>query len=354
MTQESQALPVTQHLAKSRMFSWTRIIAGLCIVLCWALGTFPAVLPPVQRSPEVAAVSLPRSAGRQLHSLQQPQESAPQRGQRPRREPLVQEPPFPQDSRRPRYGRGPAPDGNIDRDEYPQWQIDQSFQHDVFTFVRVQFDSYGRGGSFGGWSNDYPDCDLNFSYRLQELTSLQVDPNGKVLRLTDPALFDYPFLFMSNLQQIALSEPEILALRRYLLNGGFLLADDFWTPTAWRHISGVMREVLPGREPVELDYSHPIFHLIYDLPAIPRIPSIRAWQQGHTFEYWHGDPEGDEDPHFMGYFDDAGRLIAVFCYNNDVGDGFEREGENHEYFEKYSVQVSYPLGINIVMYALTH
>ncbi|MGB0740648.1 MAG: DUF4159 domain-containing protein [Planctomycetaceae bacterium] len=259
--------------------------------------------------------------------------------------------PEPRNRRRPQYG--PVNESQP-QDEWPQWELAEQFEHDVFTFVRIQFDSFGRGGYNGGWRNDYPDCDLNFSYRLQELTSLQVDPKGRVLRLTDPSLFDHPFIFMSNLQQISLSAPETLALQRYLLSGGFLLADDFWTPAAWRHIQSVMEQVLPGRKPVELPYNHPIFHLIYDLPEIPRIPSIRAWQQGYTFEYWHGDPEGDEDPHFMGYFDDAGRLIAIFCYNNDVGDGFEREGENHEYFEKYSVQVSYPLGINIVMYALTH
>ncbi len=93
---------------------------------------------------------------------------------------------------------------------------------------------------------------------------------------------------------------------------------------------------------------------MYDFQELPRIPSIRAWERGHTFEYWHGDSEGDEDPHFQGYVDDDGRLMALFCHNNDVGDGFEREGENREYYATYSVKVSYPLGINIVTYAMTH
>ena len=183
---------------------------------------------------------------------------------------------------------------------------------------------------------------------------MQVDPNGRVLRLTDPELVDYPFIFMSNIQSMYLSEAEVTALREYLLRGDFLMADDFWTPRAWRHVQSEMARVFPDRKPKELTLEHEIFHIVYDLKEIPRIPSIRAWERGDMFEYWHGSPEGDEDPHYYGFFDDNDRLMAIFCQNADVGDGFEREGENREYFETFSVKVSYPFGINIVTYAMTH
>ena len=240
------------------------------------------------------------------------------------------------------------------RSEYPMWDVDASFRHDVFTFVRIQYESAYGGRRGGGWRNDYPDCDWNFSYRLQQLTSMQVDPHGKVMRLTDETLNDYPFIYMSNVQGMHLSSYEVTSLREYLLRGGFLMADDFWTPAAWRHVQREMARVFPNRAPRELTLDHEIFHLVYDLQEIPRVPSIFAWQQGHMFEYWHGDPEGDEDPHFQGYFDDDGRLMALFCHNNDIGDGWEREGENREFFQRFSVKVSYPLGINIVTYAMTH
>ena len=240
------------------------------------------------------------------------------------------------------------------RDEYPVWENDSEFQDDVFTFVRVQYDSggYGRGG--GGWSNDYPDCDWNFSLRLHELTSLKVHPNGRVLRLTDPELFDYPFIYMSNVQRMFLSESEAKSLRRYLLNGGFLMADDFWAAEAWRHVEREMKRVFPNRRAHELSLSHEIFHMVYDLEKIPQVPSIRAWAAGEKVERWHGSFEGDEAPHFQGYFDDSGRLMAVFCHNNDVGDGWEREGEDREFFDQFSMKMSYPLGINIVTYAMSH
>jgi hypothetical protein len=241
-----------------------------------------------------------------------------------------------------------------DRTEYPVWEHEKSFDSDVFTFVRIQYDSTGYANSRRTWANDYPDCDWNFSVRLHELTSMKVDPNGKVLRLTDPELFQYPFTFMSNMANMRLSDAESDALRRYLLKGGFLMADDFWAPRSWRHIKNEMKRVFPNREPRELTADHEIFHIVYELEGTPQVPSIFAWQQGDMFEYWHGDPEGDEDPHFWGYFDDDDRLMALFCHNNDIADGWEREGENPIYFRDFSERVSFPLGINIVTYVMTH
>ena len=240
-----------------------------------------------------------------------------------------------------------------DRSEYPQWELDPQFKKDVFTFARVQFDSYA-GNRFGGWRNDFPDCDWNFSVRLKELTSYEVDPNGVVVRLTDDNLMDYPFLYMSNIQQMRLTSAESDAMRSYLLNGGFIMADDIWGPIAWEHIQSEMKNVFPDREPVELPYDHPLFSMVYHLKVIPQVPSIRAWERGMTYEDWHGDMRGDTAPHFWAYLNDTGHIMALVCLNNDIGDGWEREGQSKEYFMKYSQKVSYPLGINIVTYAMTH
>ncbi|MBT5709146.1 MAG: DUF4159 domain-containing protein [Verrucomicrobia bacterium] len=240
------------------------------------------------------------------------------------------------------------------RSDYATWNHQSGFETDVFTFVRIRYNSGGSSRRGRNWDNDFPDCDWNFSVRLHELTSLKVDPNGKVVRLTDPELFNHPFTYMSNVGNMTLNQEEAKALGKYLLGGGFLMADDFWAPAAMQNVRQEMKRVFPDREPRELKDDHELFGFIYNLEGVPQVPSIFAWQQGHTFEYWHGDPQGDEGPHFWGYFDDRGRLMALFCHNNDIGDGWEREGQNSEYFRLYSERVSYPLGINIVMYALTH
>ncbi|MDG2469099.1 MAG: DUF4159 domain-containing protein [Pirellulaceae bacterium] len=240
------------------------------------------------------------------------------------------------------------------RNEFPTWQIKPGFDQDVFTFVRVQYDSYGPFGWWDRWDNDYPDGDWNFSYRLQQLTSLKVAPKSKVMRLTNPELFDHPFIYFAGVQRITFNRPEQTALRRYLLNGGFMMMDDFWATEGWENVQREMKKVFPGRQPTELTLRHPIFHCVYDLKELPQVVDLKTWTDGFDFEHLHSYSSGDQKPHFWGYFDDNQRLIALLCHNNDLGDGWEREGENRAYFEEYSEKKSYPMGINIVTYAMTH
>ncbi|HEY2252803.1 MAG TPA: DUF4159 domain-containing protein, partial [Planctomycetaceae bacterium] len=106
----------------------------------------------------------------------------------------------------------------------------------------------------------------------------------------------------------------------------------------------------PDREPVELPLEHEIFHIVYDLKMKPQVPSIGIWRNtGLTYERWDA-----QEVHYRGIFDDKGRMMALVCHNTDLGDGWEREGESQEYFKEFSEKWSYPLGINIVTYAMTH
>lgn len=240
------------------------------------------------------------------------------------------------------------------RSDFQTWKIDPEFKDDVFTFVRIEYDSYGSMGWWDRWDNDYPDADWNFSYRLQQLTSITTAPESKIIRLTDPELTNYPFIYMSGVQKMFLQSPEQAALRKYLLNGGFVMMSDFWTPEGWANMLNQMRGVFPDREPRELKLDHQIFHIVFDLKELPQITDIQTWIQGDSFEYNHGSSRGDEAPHFWSYFDDKGRMVALLCHNNDLGDGWEREGESREYFLECSEKHSYPMGINVIVYALTH
>lgn len=237
-----------------------------------------------------------------------------------------------------------------DRRGVPEWENDPVFADDVFTFVRIRYNSWGRGWA---WQTDYPDSDLNFSYRLQQLTSLKVHPDGKILELTDPELFDHPFIYMIEPGRLHFSEDEVAALRRYLANGGFLMVDDFWGEDEWDNFYHEIKRVFPDREPEELPLEHPIFHCVYDLKEKPQIPSINAAISGRargiTWERWDA-----REPHYRAIFDDQGRMMVIICHNTDLGDGWEREGEDEWYFREFSEKKAYPLGINIVFYALTH
>lgn len=255
-----------------------------------------------------------------------------------------------------------------DRRGVPDWRPEQEFANDVFTFVRIQYSSgYGGGPGYGGrggrrggrgfgggnWATDYPDSELNFSYRLHQLTSMEVNPDGLILTLTDPRLFSYPFIYIVEPGRLVFSDEEVTALRRYLVSGGFLMVDDFWGEAEWANFYREIKRVFPDREPVEVPLDHPIFHAVFDLKERPQIPSINAALQGQPYGItW--ERQDAQEVHYKALYDDRGRMMAFICHNTDLGDGWEREGENEWYFHQFSEKSAYPLGINIVFYAMTH
>lgn len=253
----------------------------------------------------------------------------------------------------------PRPFEVYDRRGVPDWEIDPDFPEDVFTFVRIQYNAYSGGR--GKWRTDYPDSDLNISFRLQQLTSLRVNPDPIVLELTDPRLFDYPFIYIIEPggdwgypgTGLNFTPAEVGALRRYLDQGGFLMVDDFWGDAEYVEFLREMRKVFPDRDPVELPIGHPIFHCVYDLADKPQIPSINQALQGRSTGITWERPDARE-VHYQGIFDDNGRMMVIICHNTDLGDGWEREGENEWYFHEFSEKYAYPLGINIIFYAMTH
>ena len=231
----------------------------------------------------------------------------------------------------------------------PKWENPKGFEHDTFTFARVRYDSRWGGG---GWAIDYPDSDLNFSLRLQQRTSIKVNPEPVIVRLSDKNLADYPFLYMIEPGGIELYQDEVEGLRKYCLNGGFMMVDDFWGDREYEVFHREIKRVFPDRPVEELDISHEIFHNVYNLNEKPQIPSIGWAYDGNTWEVRKGPSA--RDVHYRAIKDDEGRIMVLICHNTDLGDGWEREGENREYFEKFSVKKAYPMGINIIMYAMTH
>jgi len=245
--------------------------------------------------------------------------------------------------------------------EFPRWTNAPGFEKDVFTFVRIRYKRYPYGrSSRGNCFTDFPDSDLDLSYRLQQLTSMKVDPDGRVLSLTDPELFEFPWIYMVEPDALRFEEDEVKALRRYLINGGFLMADDFWGERQWENFAAEMKRVFPEREFVELPMDHPIFKCVFDLSGKKKnelqVPNFftgeRSQETGITWEYHDG--EECKEVHIRGLFDEKGRMMAIACHNTDNGDGWEREQEYQYFFSEFSEKRAYPLGINIIFYAMTH
>ena len=137
--------------------------------------------------------------------------------------------------------------------EFPRWTNTAGFEKDVFTFARAIFKvgpnaarGYGQGRRLGWWV-DFPDADLNLSYRLQQMTSMRTDPDGRVLKLNNPDLHNYPFLLMEHPGYMMLRDEEVAGLRKYLLAGGVLAVIDFWNAREWQGFADQMKRVLPER-----------------------------------------------------------------------------------------------------------
>jgi len=243
----------------------------------------------------------------------------------------------------------------------PTWTNELGFEKDVFTFARIRRDSarYGYYRMGGTWWTDFPDSDLNLSFRLQQVTSMRVDPDGRVMRLTDPELFDYPWIYMVEPGSLLLRDEEVPVLRKYLLNGGVLMADDFWGERQWANFEREIKRVLPEREFVELSMDHQIFHCVFDL-RVPKnklqTPNVGQGSRSRWDKITYEVHEGEEcvDMHVRAIYDDKGRILVIAAHNTDNGDGWEREGEDDYFFHEFSEKRAYPLGFNIIFYLMTH
>lgn len=246
--------------------------------------------------------------------------------------------------------------GGDPRAGVPVWEVEDGFEEDIFTFVRIKYSS--RFGGRSSWRTDYPAADLNFSFRLEQLTSMKVHPNGLTIQLDDPSLPDYPFIFIIDPRNLSFSSNEAKILKNFLLNGGFLMVDDFWGQQQWQHFTGELKKVFPERTPRSLPLKHSIFNIVFPLEIKPQVPSEDSAHRSRdsgTFSTWEDEIREPPQPaNYYGIHDDNGRMMILLCHNTDLSDGWEEEGVSQYFFENYSEKLSYPLGINIITYAMTH
>ena len=229
-----------------------------------------------------------------------------------------------------------------------------------FTFCRLQYMSDRREPAGRGWHTDYPAADQNFMIRLSELTSTRVDfgeggdPNHWVVEITDPELFSCPFVMTSDVGTMRLNGEEVEALRDYLVKGGFLWVDDFWGTPAWNQWSSEIGRVLPESEYpiVDLPLDHPLFTTLYNIWKVPQIANIGFWRRsGGTSTSERGYDSADA--HFRAISDEHGRIMVAMTFNTDIQDAWEREGEDPRFFEQFAPE-GYSLGVNVLLYAMSH
>jgi hypothetical protein len=246
----------------------------------------------------------------------------------------------------------------------PRFATAHTFQGG-FNFCRAMFQSDHREKQ--GWSTDYPGADINFSIRLGELTKVNVtmrndaeseggqEPDAVVVRLTDEALFNCPFILMEDAGTVRFNDLEVQRLQDYLLKGGFLLASDYHGSWAQQQFDEQIARVLPpSRYPVvdiTPPYDHPLWHTMFNVTHLPQMASINTWRRtGDVIERWNED---GAPPDARVIADDRGNVMVLMVHNTDLPDPWEREGEDKDYFFKFSPD-AYAVGINILLYAMSH
>jgi hypothetical protein len=270
---------------------------------------------------------------------------------------------------------GPPLDPELD------WPMNPAFKSDVFVFTRLIYDSGfgGRGRSGGsGWSTDTPvtnsdgrDADASIAFRLNQMTSLKVRPGHTYAEITPQNLAKHPFVYMVEPGRLLLRDDEVRALRNYLLTGGFLMVDDFWGDDEWENfyeqvnrIFPELPDYLPAQSPGanldggisirELPIEHPIFHTVFDLKTKPQVPNLNNYLgSGQSYDRARRGNDTAQ-VHYKAVFDRKGRMMMIICHNTDFGDGWEREGENVDYFKRFSEPQAYPMMINILFYIMSH
>jgi hypothetical protein len=228
----------------------------------------------------------------------------------------------------------------------------------LFHYCRVVY-AGAADGDGGSWRTDYPRADINLSVRLSELTKTRVsrtstgDPTPLLVRLRDEALFKCPLVILSAPGAAFIEETDAARLREYLFKGGMLWADDFWGSYQWEHWVAQLRKVLPAGEHaiVDLPLDHPVFRTQFEVHEIPQIPNI-----GFFLRSGGGTSERGADsavPHMRAVLDSRDRIMVLMTHNTDIADAWEREGEDPSYFYTFSPR-GYAVGINVVLYAMTH
>jgi len=209
-----------------------------------------------------------------------------------------------------------------------------------FVFARVQYNTGYSGRGFmggGGWAHDYPVAELHILDLAKRLTRIHVEQESYVIvQLDSEEIFQYPFLYFSEVGEMNLTPKEIENFREYLGRGGIAMIDDFDSPQSLAWFEHQMRKVFPERGFQEMKVEHSIFHNAYDIQTLNVVPPMQ-----------YGDR-----PRFYGYFDERDRLTMIINHNNDIGDFWEWLDEPRYPLEGTVEGVR--LGINYLLFSMTH
>lgn len=194
----------------------------------------------------------------------------------------------------------------------------------VMTIGRLHYD----GG--GDWYAN-PSSLPNLLSAIRTRTNLRVAGEEKVVTLRDDELWNVPYLYMTGHGNVHWTDRDLVTLRRYLQQGGFLHADDNYGMDV--SIRRELARLFPDQPLVEVPLDHPIYHVVYEFPK--GMPKIHAHD---------GKPAQG-----FGIFLD-GRLVVYYSYQSDLGDGWEDPQVHNDPPDKRESALR--MGVNLFAYAV--
>jgi hypothetical protein len=219
-----------------------------------------------------------------------------------------------------------------------------------FVFARLRYGNVRYGNSYwmrrGAWSVDFPKADRQFLQGVRRLTRINARSVEHVVDLVSDDIFNYPFVYVVEAGHWDLPDDQARKLREYIDRGGFLMTDDFHGTMEWGIFMQGIEKAFPGVTVTDLENDDPIFHVLYDLDQRFQVPGIVNWPFSQTHEY-----DGFES-RWRALRDAKGRVVMAICHNMDLGDAWEW-ADHPKYPEKYA-SLAYRVGINNIIYAMTH
>ena len=250
-------------------------------------------------------------------------------------------------SQRQRQGRRPFGGGGDDDDA--SLLPTNTNERAEWTFARYHYGMGAGGGFFRGfqrWAADYPKSDRQFVMGVRRLTRIDSKVTEQVVDGNSDAIFDWPWIFVEDAGAWVISKPEAARLREYLLRGGFIFLDDTHGDYEWANLLNITNAIFPERRIEDLKDNDELFHVLYDLDDRFQIPGTRFIWGGR------GYPADARVPKWRGIRDDQGRIVIAIAHNSDVGDAWEW-ADSPDYPER-ATSLSFRLGINYIIYSMTH
>jgi hypothetical protein len=199
------------------------------------------------------------------------------------------------------------------------------------------------------WAIDYPEAEYHLTNGLSRLTTINVAPDSIHLKLTDPEIFDYPWLFIQQVGHWRLSREEIAAFREYVQRGGFVVLDDFHGEFEWQVVRNTLMAAFPEWPIAPLPVDHELMQIFFGLDQETQIPGKRHLYMGANgeFEAYLRGPA-----RWYGISDDTGRLVVAINFNMDMGDAWEHADDPN--YPLPMTALAYRFAANYVVYAMTH